>query len=224
MNPSRCLLIAFSPLLAMAAEPAPPAATEQETAVVAPRPPDPALAGDLRLLLATAPGLSAIHGVAVDEDGSGGIVLSPEFVLRHRVLGRFGYLIGAGLFVSAHSITDDTTDGTFTYYAGGAQASAGLTFRIKPGWHAELRALGQIGRGRLVFSPEDNDDDDVEGATGRYRALGVLGGLAYTLTSGLQLAGHAGWQDVEGRSAFAGVDTTAEGRGMVAGISIGYEF
>ena len=211
------ILLVLVPLFAAAAESAVPPA-----AVV--RPPEAALVGDVRLLVAAAPGLGSIHDVAVDEDGRGGVLITPEIVLRHQVLGRLGYLVGVGLFASAHSLTDDTTDGTFVYYAGGAQASAGLTFRIKPGWHAELRALGQIGRGALVFTPEDDDDDDRRGAVGRYRAVGGLGGVAYTMPGGLELAGHVGWQDVEGRSQFAGQDTIAEGRGLMTGVSLGFVF
>ena len=215
---SPCILVALIPLLGMAAEPAPAPPTP------AVRAPEAALVGDVRLLLARAPGLGTIRGAAVDDDGDSGVLISPEIVLRHQVLGRFGYIVGVGLFASAHSISDDLTDGTFTYYAAGAQASAGVTFRIKPGWHTELRALGQVGRGALVFSPEDNDDDDSRGAVGHYRALGGLGGLAYTLVNGLELAGHVGWQDIEGRSEFAGTMTTSEGRGLVTGVSLGYVF
>ena len=253
MTRTSCILLALVPVLGMAAEPTPtpapapaPAATEAAPAPVmaesAPPPaPAPAysrareaaLVGDVRLLLTTAPGLSTVRGVNLDDDGGGGVLISPEILLRHRALGRFGYQLGVGLFATAHSISDDLTDGSFTYYAGGAQASAGLTFRIKSGWHAELRAMGQIGRGALLFTADrdsddfdddDDDDGDIRGGAGDYHAIGGLGGLAYTFPNGFALAGHLGWQDVEGRSDFSGTDIVAEGRGLFSGISVGYIF
>lgn len=221
---SRCALAAIAAPLLAAAEPAAAPPPADPAPLAAERRGEAGLHGDVRALLASAPGLGTIRGVAVDDEGRGGFLLSPEVLLRHRVAGRLGYTIGVGLFASAHSVRDDITEGTYAYYAGGAQASAGLTFRIKTGWHAELRAIGQIGRGTLVFTPEDDDEDDTRGDSGRYRALGGLGALAYTLPIGLELAGHLGWQDVEGRSEFAGTGIRAEGRGLVSGVSVGYVF
>ena len=249
MSAARCTSILLVPLLAAVAaestpvietaprsEPAPapttgpvvpvaPSAAAANSEAAAPsRAPEPSLVGDVRIMLASAPGLGTIRGATIEDDGRGGVLISPEILLRHRVADRFGYTIGAGLFLAGHTIADDITDGDYSYYAGGAQASAGLTFRIKAGWHAELRALGQLGRGKLAFSPEDDDDDDITGESGRYRALGGLGTIAYTFPIGFELGGHAGWQDFKGESEYEGVETTAEGRGMVMGVSAGFVF